>query len=57
MSWQCNYCGYSMEPVKEVEPDGEDWPAGRACSRCGNGEMAYRPVEKCPLDLTSQGRI
>jgi hypothetical protein len=45
MSWQCNCCGHGVQPVKEVEEDGTDWPAGRACSRCLNGEMVYRPIK------------
>lgn len=49
MSWQCNYCGHRVEPVKEVGPDDEGWPAGRGCHECGKGELVYRPVE---LQLT-----
>jgi len=45
MNWECNRCGYRVQPVKEVEPDGMAWPAGRACSRC-LGEMVYRPIYK-----------
>ncbi len=45
MNWECNRCGYRVQPVKEVEPDGMSWPAGRACSRC-QGEMVYRPILK-----------
>lgn len=48
MNWMCNYCGHKVQPVKEVEPDGTDWPAGRGCSKCGKGEMVYRPVEPPP---------
>lgn len=46
--WRCNYCGQRTRPVREVEPDGEDWPAGRACHECGKGELVYRPTESPP---------
>jgi len=45
MNWECNLCGYRVQPVKEVEPDGMAWPAGQACSRC-QGEMVYHPIYK-----------
>lgn len=48
MDWMCNYCGHKVQPIKEVEPDGTDWPAGRGCSECGKGEMVYRPAQKPP---------
>lgn len=49
MSWQCNYCGNKTQPVKEVEPNEIDYPAGRACYECGKGEMVYRPISPQPL--------
>lgn len=48
MNWQCNYCGNRTQPVKEVEIDGMDYPAGRACYKCGKGEMVYCPIEPQP---------
>lgn len=48
MSWQCNYCGRRLEPVREDKADGVDWPAGRGCSECSKGEIVYRPVEPSP---------
>ena len=47
MSWQCNYCGNKTQPIKEVEPNGIDYPAGRACYECGKGEMVYK-IERFP---------
>lgn len=46
MNWECNRCGHRAQPVKAVKEDGADWPAGRACSKCGVGEMVHRPVKK-----------
>lgn len=57
MSWQCNYCGHRVEPVKEVEEDGTDWPAGRACSRCLNGDMVYRPEKAVCDECGGEGRV
>lgn len=48
VNWQCNYCGHRTQPVKEVEPDGEDWPAGRGCWLCGKGEIVFSPIEPPP---------
>ena len=57
VSWKCNYCGHRVEPVKEVEDDGADWPAGRACSRCLNGEMVCRPEKAVCDECDGEGRV
>lgn len=53
MNWQCNRCGHTAQPIKEVELDGADWPAGRCCSKCLRGEMVCRPVNPQSLKKTS----
>lgn len=57
MSWQCNYCGHRTEPVREVKQDGEDWPAGRACSKCGVGEMVHRPEQTVCEECRGDGVV
>lgn len=51
MNLQCNRCGHRVQPIKEVELDSADWPAGRGCSKCLMGEMVYRPVNPKFFDL------
>ena len=37
--WKCSQCGLTVQCMDTVPKDGDDWPAGRACSRCLCGEM------------------
>ena len=37
--WKCPQCGLIVQCMDTVPKDGDDWPAGRACSRCLCGEM------------------
>lgn len=36
---KCPQCGLIVQCMDTVPKDGDDWPAGRACSRCLCGEM------------------
>ena len=37
--WKCPQCGLIVQCMDTAPKDGDDWPAGRACSRCLCGEM------------------